>query len=70
MQIEVSTIEITEKKMITTDQIIQEVLTGYCRDLPCEVVERVIAIYRRYGELAAMEAAVIAVKTHEIAKHF
>ncbi len=58
------------KNVLAVDQIVREVLTGYCRDLPAEVVERVIAMHKKYGELAAMEAAVIAVKTREIVKQF
>lgn len=34
------------------------VLQGYCRDLPMEVVSKIIEINRHYGSWAAMEAAI------------
>ena len=37
------------------------VLQGYCRDLPMEMVTRILEINRRYGSWAAMQAAIAVV---------
>jgi hypothetical protein len=39
------------------DRLMETVLRGYCQRIPCEVVDRVVTIYHRYGVWAALEAA-------------
>lgn len=40
------------------ESVAATVLRGYCRDLPMDVVSKIIEINQRYGSWAAMEAAI------------
>jgi hypothetical protein len=39
------------------NRLVEEIISGYCRDIPYNVYLRIIDIYHRYGIWAALEAA-------------
>ena len=54
--------ERAEQDRKAQEQIVVQVLRGYCGNIPAAVVDQIIAIYHRYGLWPALEAALAVVK--------
>ena len=51
-------------------QLTLEIIEGYCRELPQEIVFHVIDIFYRFGSLAAMATAKALVAQRKMQKRF